>query len=494
MSLFIVILKVTYRQFERYAVLGLCFYIVLSACSSSPTKESKSAIPEPIERTWAEIKESGVIRMITRYNSSSYFLHRGIERGFEYEFAKHFSEENNLALEIVIQQPGENPLFMLNEGRGDFIAANFSQTQERAQFISFSEPYNMVSEVVVFGDLFKKKVPSTLEELDGWTIAVRRQSSYFETLQRLKRDGYGFKIAIVDEETDTESLLLDVSRGEREATVADNNLISAAQSYIDGLFPGPVISEQRMVSWALRKNNPQMLRRMNRFMNKHFRLGENDQPKRSAFLGILNRRYFEDSNMVSRFREPLTESPHAGLLSPYDLLVQRLSPEYDLDWKLVVAIMAQESKFNPYAESWAGAVGLMQVIPRFTEFSAEQLFDEEVNLREGMRIIKEHLSHYEYMDSTNKIAFALATYNAGFGHMADARRLAIDSMRDPNDWEDVSISFMRLMKRQYYQNARYGFARGIETVRYVKEIMNRYRMYDSILSLQRGDLTMLETK
>lgn len=86
------------------------------------------------------------------------------------------------------------------------------------------------------------------------------------------------------------------------------------------------------------------------------------------------------------------------------------------------------------------------------------------------------------MDSTNQWSFALATYNSGLGHIADARRLAIDQNDNPNDWEAVSEALLKLMQRRYYQNARYGFARGIETVRYVNEIMNRYSTYQSVLA------------
>lgn len=125
----------------------------------------------------------------------------------------------------------------------------------------------------------------------------------------------------------------------------------------------------------------------------------------------------------------------------------------------------------------------MQIIPRFSEFTEEELFDEETNVREGIRILKKHLDHYAYLDSVNQVSLALATYNAGMGHVADARRIAIDRNRDPNTWENVEDGLLKLMHRHYYMNARYGFARGIETSNYVRDIMNRYRMYDTIVNL-----------
>jgi membrane-bound lytic murein transglycosylase F len=150
---------------------------------------------------------------------------------------------------------------------------------------------------------------------------------------------------------------------------------------------------------------------------------------------------------------------------------------------MITAMIAQESEFNPNSKSWAGAVGLMQVIPRFVDVEYEQLYDPVTNIKQGVSIFKDHMEHYAYLDSTNQVAFALATYNAGMGTVADARRLAIDQNKNPNEWENVADALLKLMQRRYYQQARHGFARGIETVQYVDEIMNRYRTYETIITL-----------
>ncbi|HET6528014.1 MAG TPA: transglycosylase SLT domain-containing protein, partial [Balneolaceae bacterium] len=151
---------------------------------------------------------------------------------------------------------------------------------------------------------------------------------------------------------------------------------------------------------------------------------------------------------------------------------------------MITAIIAQETKFNPKAKSWAGAMGLMQIIPRYSEISKPKLlYKPEINIREGIRILSEHLEHYSYMDRSNQWAFALGAYNAGPGHIADARRLAIDHNDNPNEWENVAEALLKLMQRKYYKNARYGFCRGIQTVQYVQEIKNRYKTYQSIIAL-----------
>ena len=466
-----------------------------SACSSDKTVEStadaeaEKTIPvsvlEPVQRDLAEIRRNGVLRMITYYSSNTYFLNQGIEVGFEYELVKEFARENDLALEVVIVGADENPFDLLNSGAGDLIAANYTVTPDRREIVSFTRPYNLVDQLLVFSSQASVQ-PQTLEELSETDIpvSVRRNSSYFARLQDLNEQGYNINIDIISDAVDTEAALMQVAEGDLMATVADDNMFDAANRYMDGLFPGPTIAEKDTIAWAIRKNAPDLESAMNRYLYKHFRFTEDrDRPRRSTFLNILRKRYFEESRQIAEFYNPEWQYQTIGIISPYDDIVKEVADSLDLDWLMLTAMIAQESSFNPNSKSWAGAVGLMQVIPRFVETEYEQLYDPVTNINEGARIIKEHLEHYSYMDSTNQWQMALATYNVGLGHMADARRLVIDRNRNPNEWENVSDALLMLMQRRYYQNARYGFARGIEPVQYVKEIMNRYRTYEAIIAL-----------
>ncbi|MFV1882904.1 MAG: transglycosylase SLT domain-containing protein [Balneola sp.] len=439
-------------------------------------------IIEPIDRDLAEIKQTGVLRMITSYSSGAYFLYRGIQVGFEYELVREFAKKNDLALEVVIPGIGENPYDLLNSGAGDIIAANYTITQEREEIVRFTRPYNLVNQIIVVSDELGFE-PESITDLAGIPITIRRNSSYFLQLKELQEQGFDIEINLVSEEMDTETLLFQVASGNYEATVADDNIFQASNKYMRGLVKGPVISERDEIAWAIRKNASDLETRLNRFLFQHFKYDENGVPKRSTFLNVLRKKYFEGSSQIADYFNPEYQTNSFSSISPYDSLIQNVAEEFNLDWVMLTAIAAQESKFDPYSESWAGARGIMQVLPRFSEIPEDSLFIPEYNIREGARILSEHLEHYSYMDSTNRWQLALATYNAGMGHVADARRLSIDQNKNPNEWETVSESLLKLMQRRYYQHARYGFCRGIETVRYVNEIMNRYNTYQSILAL-----------
>ncbi|MEX0648434.1 MAG: transporter substrate-binding domain-containing protein [Balneolaceae bacterium] len=453
--------------------------------SQKNDNELKVSVLEPVKRDFAEIKRSGVLRMVTHYSSNTYFLNQGIEVGFEYELVREFARENDLALEVVIVDGNESPYDLLNSGVGDLIAANYTTTPERRQIVNFTRPYNLVDQQLVFSAGLPS-YPQTLEELSGSDIpiSVRRNSSYYSRLMNLVELGYDLDIQLISDGLDTEAALMQVAGGNLNATVADDNMFNAANRYMEGLIPGPEIAERDTIAWAVRKNAPDLESRMNQFLYKHFRFSEDrEQPRRSTFLNILRQRYFEESRQVAEFYNPEWQYQSIGIISPYDDMIRSVADSMGLDWLMLTAMVAQESSFNPNSKSWAGAVGLMQVLPRFVETEYEQLYDPFTNIKEGAKIIKDHLEHYSYMDSTNQWSMALATYNSGLGHIADARRLAIDQNKNPNQWENVADALLKLMQSRYHQNARHGFARGIETVQYVNEIMNRYRTYEVILAL-----------
>lgn len=445
------------------------------------------SVEEPVERDFDDIKQDGTLKVITRYSSNTYFLHQGLEYGFEYELINKFADEHDLALDIVIIGPEDNPYDMLNSGKGDVIAANYAATEERKKYVDFTRPYNLVDQVLVFSDDIQNP-PQSIEEVieHEIPITVRRNSSYYYRLQDLRNQGMNLPVDLVSNTKDTESLLFDISSNNYKATIADDNIFQASNKYMQGLQKGPEIAKHDTIAWAVRKNSQNLKSELNNFLYDHFRFGKADEkPKRSSFLNILRKRYFESGPQLAEYYSPESDQEDLGIISPYDDLIKQTADSADIDWLLVASIVAQETKFNPQSKSWAGAVGLMQVLPRYSEVSNEELlYNEEINVKEGISILKEHLQHYSYMDSTNQWSFALAAYNAGQGHVADARRLAIDHNKNPNEWENVADALLKLMHRKYYKDARYGFCRGIETVRYVREVKNRYQTYKSIIAMR----------
>ena len=140
----------------------------------------------------------------------------------------------------------------------------------------------------------------------------------------------------------------------------------------------------------------------------------------------------------------------------------------------------QESRFNPRARSEAGAQGLMQVLPiTATQMGFDDLRKPEVGLHAGIKYLHWLRERFELdIPVLDRIWFALAAYNAGLGHVLDARRLAEQQGLDPNRWfNQVEKAMQLLSKPKYADKARHGYVNSSEVIRYVQSIRDRYHAY-----------------
>ncbi|MDE2699360.1 MAG: transglycosylase SLT domain-containing protein [Gemmatimonadota bacterium] len=175
----------------------------------------------------------------------------------------------------------------------------------------------------------------------------------------------------------------------------------------------------------------------------------------------------------------------SGQLSPYDALTKKYASQYGQDWRLITAQMYQESRFDPEAVSWVGAQGLMQVMPSTGEqLGFTDLHDPQESIHAGVKYMRQLINRFDHnLPMEVRIRFALASYNAGYGHVLDARRLAREMGWDSNRWFGNVEKAMRLLSQpDYYERARYGFCRGGQPVHYVENIQNFYDAYVEILN------------
>ena len=404
---------------------------------------------EPIKIDFEEIQKRGTLRMITRYSPTSYFLMGGMDRGFEFELVSQFARENGLKVEVVLIGSDEDPLKMLTAGEGDLIADHFAINDELQGQVAFSTPYNYINHVY-------KNSEAKMED---------------ELINRFPND---------------------------EKEVSKIHHYQATVITLDEKTRGMAVTKTDSIAWAIRKNTPVLKQKIDEFIGKHIEIRKSDgHILRSAYLNNLNHQYFERDRFESRYQYRAYFAIYTGYLSPYDDMVKSIAEETGVDWKLVIAVMAQESAFDPEAVSLAGALGLMQIIPRFSSIEDEKdLYDPEINIREGVRYLKKHLNREAHLDSLNRHSMALAAYNVGMGNIADARELAVRLGNDPDEWPNVADALLKLMDPEYYQHARYGYKKGTETVNYVEDVLNRYNRYQAIYEMaslfeENGELEMM---
>jgi len=417
-----------------------------------------------------QIKNRKVIRMITRNNAANYFLYKGQLLGFEYELAKQFAKKHKLHLEIIVPPDNEDMIDWLNQGKGDFIAASLSPTKERlSKGIRFSRHYLKTSHQLVQQSSDPEITKS--EQLNGRTIALRKSSAYIETINKLIATGIDIKIEFVAEDMETEDIINRVAIGQYDLTVADSHILALELLWRNDIKSSIALSESKKIGWVTRNNNPSLLKAINRFHKKNYK---------SLIYNLTYQKYFVNPSHLDNDKP---EASKPDTLSPYDDLVKKYSDQYNFDWKLITAQMYQESRFNPAAKSWVGARGLLQVMPRTgEEFGFTKLEDPETGLHAGIKYMQWVQNRFDHeLPVKDRMWFTLAAYNAGVGHVRDARRLAKRKGWNPNRWfNNVERAMLLLRFKKYYRRARFGFVRGREPVHYVRNIKHHYEAYNKL--------------
>jgi len=418
------------------------------------------------------IRKRRVLRVLLRNNAASYFLYKGELHGFEYELAKAFAEANKLRLEVIVPDTHAQLLEWLKEGRADLAAGFLEPSDElRARGIGFSIPYH-------FGP--RHLVVRADDELDcaarlqGRAVTVRRSSPYWQDLLSLQQKGGSLKIEPAPEDIETEELIELVASGEIDATVADGHLLDIELARGLPVKSGFKLSDDRAHAVAVRAENKKLLAALNRFIKKQYK---------GVVYNILYKKYFTNKRNIRNLAAGRLGGAEGGGLSPYDEAMQKYAEKYGFDWRLIAAQMYQESRFDPKAESFAGAQGLLQVMPRTAKFMGfSKISKPEDGIHAGVKYLDWVRNRFEpTLPFNERMWFTLAAYNAGHGHVEDARRLARQKGWDGDRWfGNAEKAMLLLSKKKYASKARYGYVRGIEPVSYVRNIRLRYRAYVEI--------------
>lgn len=229
-------------------------------------------------------------------------------------------------------------------------------------------------------------------------------------------------------------------------------------------------------SWAVRTESPELCEELDAWYS--------DSTRATVIASVHN-------VGTNRFRQQRSRavfySKKDGVVSGFDGLFLRASRITGWDWKLLAAQCYQESGFDPQAVSWAGARGLMQIMPSTASgmgVSTASLFDPETNMITAARIISKLEGRFAMIKNpTERKKFVLASYNGGYGHVSDAMSLARKYGRNPYLWSDVSYFILRLSEPQYYKDpsVKCGYMVGSETFNYVNAVMGRWQGYHSVL-------------
>jgi peptidoglycan lytic transglycosylase F len=275
-----------------------------------------------------------------------------------------------------------------------------------------------------------------------------------------------------------EELIEKVSFQEIEYTVADKNLATVSQWQYPNIDANLTISLDQNIAWAIRKNAPDLTSSINEWLIEF---------QKTKKFKLLYNKYFKNQKGFNRRLNHKYYSLSSKAISPYDEILQKHAPKLGWDWELLASIIYQESHFNNDARGWGGAFGLMQFMPRTgAKYGVDSSSSAHENIIAGVNYLK-YLDKYWkpiIADSLQRIPFVLASYNAGPGHVLDARRLAEKYGKDPFVWEDnVDFYLLNKSKAKYYKDevVRNGYCKGYIVYNYVNEILMRYEHYKNMM-------------
>lgn len=426
-----------------------------------------------------KIRERGVLRVGTLNNPLSYYIGPDGPTGLDYELAREFAKELGVKLEMKPAYRLSSLFPALKNGEVDIIAAGLSQSEERLKDFRAGPAYYYVSQQVVYkkGDWRPRSFKQLVErqqtllkdnpELAFFSVV---DDSHFEHTLLAKQQKYPDFQFHVDSNSDVNDLLKKVSQGELLFTMADSVEVSLSQRIYPELAAAFELTEDQPISWFIRRSDDESLYAL---MIEFF-----GNLKQSGYLASLEEKYI---GHIGAFDYVDTRAFIRALdtrLPRWTPLFQKYSAEFD--WRLVAALAYQESHWNPYAKSPTGVRGLMMLtLPTARSVGVSDRLDPEQSIRGGVEYLRRMMERVpDSISEHEKIWFALASYNIGYGHMMDARRLTKSQGADPDSWADVKDRLPQLQQKKYFTQTRYGYARGDEARNYVENIR---RYYQSII-------------
>ncbi|PKP10777.1 MAG: lytic transglycosylase F [Bacteroidetes bacterium HGW-Bacteroidetes-4] len=465
----------------RLVVLITLILLGYNACNQSRTK--KTSMPHDLP----DIMTRGKLIAVTDYNSSSYFIYRGAPMGYQYDMLELLAKHLDVDLEIIVENNLDKAFEMLQHNECDLIAMSLNVTKDRQQKVNFTKPIGQTRQVLVqrkpenwqamAGYNLENELIRNQLDLLGKTVHVMANSAFAERLKNLS-DEMGDTIHIVEsEKLEVEQLIAKVAKGEIAYTVADENVALLNQTYYPNIDVATAISFPQNQAWAVNKKSLIWLDELNNWI---------EQTNGSALHAVIYNKYFKDMKARSRSVSPYL-SLNKGQISEYDKYIKKHSKYIDWDWRLLASLIYQESRFNPQVTSWAGAFGLMQLMPTTARrFGATHSGSPEEHIKAGVKFIKwiDNQLIDSIPDVDERIKFILASYNVGLGHVLDARRLTQAHGGNPNIWDNQVDEFLRNKSNPEYYNSewvKYGYCRGEEPYNYVKEVVRRYELYKRVI-------------
>ncbi len=449
-------------------VLGT-FYALLA---DEPLRPSTLVHRAPVDHDLAAIAEAGVLRVAIPADDVAYSKHGSREDGMAFELAGRIARRLGVRLEVyTVSQPGTG-LRDLARGKADLLALIDPGPTPIHDQAAWCAPIEQARVVVAGRDAGGIR---SIEDLRGREIAVRRDTRLEEAARGWAAAGLALEIRPLPQRLSDEDLAAAAAEGRYPLVVMDERRARLERALFDDLEVSAPLGDPIPVRWATRPNAPHLAQTVSRLI---------DTAREVGLLAELQRQYLENPRRLRQSRH--FEAWHGdGTISPWDGLLQQAALKHGFDWRLLAALVATESGFDPTSVGPGGSLGLMQLMPATARaFGADDPLDPQQNVLAGARHLRWLWELFPGVAERDRLAFTLAAYNMGLGHLEDVRALAASQGLDPDRWEGHVAAVLPLKEdRGVAAHLPHGFARGTLTLNYVDRVLDKYGQF-SVASRQ----------
>ncbi len=445
----------------------------------------ESLLPEDTLTALEHLMEKGTLVAVTNCEDFNYKMFKGHPSGFQYDLLKDFCKMFDLRLEMKVNDNLDSCFMLLDSGEADVVATGVGLTKELREQYGLTDPIFTSQSILVQRmpkNWSKMSTDNEVEnqllrspfDLAGKTIHVSRGNHAAKVLENLSEE-IGKRIYVVECDTLNDFELINaVCDGKIDYTVVDDYIATAGCYGLKGLDTKLVVGVEHPIGYVVKSHDADssLLKVFNDWIDK----AEQKQ------LRIVMTRYVKNRRLFAQSPEEAN-----GHISPFDKAIKKTAAKIGWDWRLLAALIYQESRFKIDLESDKGAFGLMQLMPSVMErYNVSYDSSPEEQLEAGGKLISylDKTLKNKVADSLERVKFVLAAYNAGLGHVLDAQRLAMKYEKAPDIWENnVDYFILNKSKPLYYRDTccRCGFLRGTQTYRFVEDIMERYHHYQNLV-------------
>lgn len=454
---------------KRFLLILLLIFLGF-ACTTNHSETPKAA-----DTSFTKVIKNKELKAIVNFNSIDYYIDRGTPVGYQLDLLNAYCNHIQVKLTPIVRENNKKEYFSLANHEADLIVGDINPTSFRKNMFSFTLPHSTSPLMLIRRADSSQNQP--LKAGQHLAIHIPAHSSYYDYIRSWAAKNAVVADVIFDDENSTENLIEKVALGEIDYTVSEQKVAMNNSKLFRNLDFSIVISQPLEQCWVLPKSSDSLRKSIDQWLESFL--------KTEDYKAIYSRYY------NTTFDRQILKNRHSYMkkktICRWDRCLRKVARKNQWDWKILAALIYQESGFQPNIIGGGGCVGLLQLMPETAKnYGITAKTPPEVQITRGAKYIKylENFYNKKVKDKEQLSKFVLASFNAGPGHVIDAINLTAKYGKDPTRWDDNVEVFLRYKSVPKYYNdpvVKSGYYRGAYTICFVNDVWERYLHYKNFV-------------